>query len=120
MTVYHVTDYVAITLTVTLSEEYPDVPPGMVVECTRGKYSQLEKLKADLLEEANKNLGMAMVFTLITFIEETINTFNENNSVQKAEQKAKQQEEIAEEKVQLAPTWLVNLNSRRRNSMEPS
>lgn len=53
------------------TEKYPDEPPLLEVRSLRGvKMHDLEDLKAKLDQEAMDNLGMAMIYTLVTFAKE--------------------------------------------------
>lgn len=53
------------------TERYPDEPPLLNVRSIKGLSSQdLRILKEKLEEEASENLGMAMVFTLVTSAKE--------------------------------------------------
>ncbi len=42
---------IGLGLIVTLPEEYPQEVPQIQLECSRGKYPQLEQLKSDLVSE---------------------------------------------------------------------
>ncbi|XP_043723029.1 RWD domain-containing protein 1-like [Telopea speciosissima] len=53
------------------TEKYPDEPPYLNVKSIRGIQSEDCKiLKAKLEQEASENLGMAMVYTLVTLAKE--------------------------------------------------
>lgn len=44
-------DMITIHLNVTLPEAYPNEVPEISIDCPRGKYPEVAKLKSDLLEE---------------------------------------------------------------------
>lgn len=46
-----------------------------MMDCTRGKYPELAKLKAEVMEEAERGLGMAMIFTLATLVEQKLGDY---------------------------------------------
>ncbi|XXG48257.1 hypothetical protein AAC387_Pa02g2758 [Persea americana] len=49
------------------TEKYPDEPPRLNVKSLRGiKQEDLKSLKENLEQEASENLGMAMIYTLVT------------------------------------------------------
>ncbi|KAK4747226.1 hypothetical protein SAY87_026263 [Trapa incisa] len=49
------------------TEKYPDEPPLLNVKSLRGIHTEdLKKLKGKLEQEASENLGMAMIYTLVT------------------------------------------------------
>ncbi|EEF46303.1 RWD domain-containing protein 1 [Ricinus communis] len=53
------------------TEKYPDEPPLLSVKSIRGiQVGDLKVLKEKLEEEASENLGMAMVYTLVTSAKE--------------------------------------------------
>ncbi|KAJ8446111.1 hypothetical protein Cgig2_000908 [Carnegiea gigantea] len=62
---------VQVALIFSHTERYPDEPPLLNVRSIRGLSTQdLRILKEKLEEEASENLGMAMVFTLVTSAKE--------------------------------------------------
>lgn len=62
---------VQVALIFSHTERYPDEPPLLNVRSIKGLSSQdLRILKEKLEEEASENLGMAMVFTLVTSAKE--------------------------------------------------
>eukprot|EP00268_Persea_americana_P025759 TRINITY_DN2510_c0_g1_i2.p1 TRINITY_DN2510_c0_g1~~TRINITY_DN2510_c0_g1_i2.p1 ORF type:complete len:267 (-),score=53.11 TRINITY_DN2510_c0_g1_i2:353-1153(-) len=61
--------FVAVQLALIFShtEKYPDEPPRLNVKSLRGiKQEDLKSLKENLEQEASENLGMAMIYTLVT------------------------------------------------------
>ncbi|PPD81358.1 hypothetical protein GOBAR_DD21706 [Gossypium barbadense] len=53
------------------TEKYPDEPPLLNVKSIRGiQVSDLKVLKEKLEQEASENLGMAMIYTLVTSAKE--------------------------------------------------
>ncbi|CAL9145038.1 unnamed protein product, partial [Musa hybrid cultivar] len=53
------------------TEKYPDEPPLLNVKSLRGiRPEDLTSLKEKLLQEASENLGMAMIYTLVTSAKE--------------------------------------------------
>uniref|UniRef100_A0A7N0VI09 RWD domain-containing protein n=2 Tax=Kalanchoe fedtschenkoi TaxID=63787 RepID=A0A7N0VI09_KALFE len=56
------------------TEKYPDEPPLINVKSLRGiQVEDLRALKVKLEEEASENLGMAMIYTLVTSAQEWLN-----------------------------------------------
>ncbi|CAM8909695.1 hypothetical protein QQ045_010587 [Rhodiola kirilowii] len=56
------------------TEKYPDEPPLINVKSLRGiQIEDLRALKGKLEEEASDNLGMAMIYTLVTSAQEWLN-----------------------------------------------
>lgn len=62
-------------LTVTLPEEYPHQVPEIFLDCFRGSFPDLPRLKAELQEEAERSVGLAMVFTLSTLIDQRLSDY---------------------------------------------
>ncbi|KAJ4957798.1 hypothetical protein NE237_024909 [Protea cynaroides] len=53
------------------TEKYPDEPPFLNVKSIRGiQFEDVKILKSKLEQEASENLGMAMVYTLVTSAQE--------------------------------------------------
>lgn len=46
-------DMITINLNVTLPTDYPNEVPEINVDCARGKYPEVAKLKAELIEEVS-------------------------------------------------------------------
>ncbi|OVA11752.1 RWD domain [Macleaya cordata] len=69
------------------TEKYPDEPPLLNVKSLRGIQSdQLITLKQKLEQEASENLGMAMVYTLITSAKEWLDeTFCQDAGIEDAD-----------------------------------
>ena len=54
--------YLAINLTVVLPQSYPNEVPAISIDCARGKYPDMGKLKADLSEEVTISLIWLLPF----------------------------------------------------------
>ncbi|XWS18905.1 hypothetical protein CRYUN_Cryun32bG0084800 [Craigia yunnanensis] len=62
---------VQLALVFSHTEKYPDEPPLLNVKSIRGiQTSDLKVLKEKLEQEASENLGMAMIYTLVTSAKE--------------------------------------------------
>lgn len=55
-----------------LPADYPHELPQIHLDCCRGKYPDLSRLKLELQEEAARCLGMAMVYSLSSLVEERV------------------------------------------------
>ncbi|XP_042484030.1 RWD domain-containing protein 1 [Macadamia integrifolia] len=69
------------------TEKYPDEPPYLNVKSIRGIQSEdLKILKAKLEQEASENLGMAMVYTLVTLAKDWLSeSYGQNAGVSDTE-----------------------------------
>ncbi|XP_039017587.1 RWD domain-containing protein 1-like [Hibiscus syriacus] len=64
---------VQLALVFSHTEKYPDEPPLLNVKSIRGiQSSDLKALKEKLEQEASENLGMAMIYTLVTSAKECL------------------------------------------------
>ncbi|XVE88750.1 hypothetical protein DITRI_Ditri19aG0094000 [Diplodiscus trichospermus] len=62
---------VQLALVFSHTEKYPDEPPLLIVKSIRGiQTNDLKLLKEKLDQEASENLGMAMIYTLVTSAKE--------------------------------------------------
>ena len=61
---------VGIGLEIEYTEEYPRVLPEIIITCTSGRLSNISTLRDGVLSEGRASMGMVMVFTLVTYIEE--------------------------------------------------
>ncbi|PON96109.1 Ubiquitin-fold modifier-conjugating enzyme [Trema orientale] len=69
------------------TEKYPDEPPLLNVKSLRGMRAEdLRVLKEKLQQEASENLGMAMIYTLVTSAKEWLSEhFAQDSSIENAE-----------------------------------
>ena len=65
---------ISLDLEVQFTEKYPDEIPEITILVNAGKLSELDVLSRKVVEEAEQSCGMAMVFTLVTFIEDWLST----------------------------------------------
>nr|CAN84041.1 hypothetical protein VITISV_024171 [Vitis vinifera] len=72
----------------TIPEKYPDEPPHLNLKSLRGiQYEDLRNLKEKLEQEASENLGMAMVYTLVTSAQEWLSErFGQDANVENSEE----------------------------------
>ncbi|CAK9795909.1 RWD domain-containing protein 1 [Anthophora plagiata] len=85
----------------TYTAKYPDEPLIIVIdECENFEKQDAEKLKAHLTEQMNENLGMVMVFTLVSAAKEWLNVQWDRIKFKREESAAKKlkEEEEAERK----------------------
>ncbi|RVX17115.1 RWD domain-containing protein 1 [Vitis vinifera] len=70
------------------TEKYPDEPPHLNLKSLRGiQYEDLRNLKEKLEQEASENLGMAMVYTLVTSAQEWLSErFGQDANVENSEE----------------------------------
>lgn len=61
---------ISVDLEVELPAAYPDEPPKFSILATSGRLSDLDALQRDLLAEMRQSLGMAMVYTMVSTVEE--------------------------------------------------
>ncbi|KAL5221539.1 hypothetical protein ABZP36_026252 [Zizania latifolia] len=78
------------------TEKYPDEPPLLNVKSVRGiKLEDLSSLKEKLEQEATENLGMAMVYTLVTSSEEWLSEkYGQNAGDEEPDETEAEQEEV--------------------------
>ncbi|KAL0319341.1 UNVERIFIED_CONTAM: RWD domain-containing protein 1 [Sesamum angustifolium] len=78
------------------TEKYPDEPPLLSVKSLKGiPTADLKVLKEKLEQEAAENLGMAMVYTLVTSAKEWLSErFSEDAGVEDAEEHEAAKDEI--------------------------
>lgn len=78
------------------TEKYPDEPPLLNVKSIRGITSEdLMRLKEKLDQEASDNLGMAMVYTLVTSTQEWLSEkFGHEDEVEDSEETDNAKEDI--------------------------
>lgn len=93
---------VGCTVQFTYTATYPDEPPLMELTSTDGlEDEQVDMIQSFLTEEANNNLGMVMVFTIISALQEKLTVLMEEMKQQAEErrlQTAKEEEEAAQKK----------------------
>lgn len=91
----------SVTIKFSYTEKYPDEVPIMeITDSENLEDDQLNELLDMLHSQANENLGMAMVFTLVSAIQEELTTLMEQSKQRKveAEEKKKRAEEELERK----------------------
>lgn len=78
------------------TEKYPDEPPLLNVKSIRGiKPEDLQLLKEKLVQEAADNLGMAMIYTLVTSTQEWLSEkFGQQDVVEDSEEADTAKEDI--------------------------
>ncbi|XP_022992361.1 RWD domain-containing protein 1-like isoform X1 [Cucurbita maxima] len=78
------------------TEKYPDEPPLLNVKSIRGiPVEDLKILREKLQQEASENLGMAMVYTLVTSSKEWLSErFGQESSLEIAEAEERAKEDI--------------------------
>nr|CAB3477359.1 unnamed protein product [Digitaria exilis] len=78
------------------TEKYPDEPPLLNVKSVRGiKPDDLASLKEKLDQEATENLGMAMVYTLVSSAKEWLSEkYGQNGGDEEPEETEEQEEEV--------------------------
>ncbi|XP_045197586.2 RWD domain-containing protein 1-like [Mercenaria mercenaria] len=90
-----------VTVRFAYTEKYPDeVPVVEITESENLEDDQLNELLNMLHTQAEENLGMAMVFTLVSAVQEELTTLIEQSKQRRldAEEKRKQEEEELERK----------------------
>ncbi|XP_014284167.1 RWD domain-containing protein 1 [Halyomorpha halys] len=83
------------------TELYPEEPPIIDIETEEDfEFFEPEELKNHIIEQANENLGMVMIFTLVSVAQEWVNEKNDLAKITKVEreEKKKLEEEEAERK----------------------
>jgi len=78
------------------TEKYPDEPPLLNVKSVRGiKSDDLASLKEKLDQEATENLGMAMVYTLVSSAKEWLSEkYGQNGGDEEPEETEEKEEEV--------------------------
>lgn len=78
------------------TEKYPDEPPHLNLKSLRGiQYEDLRNLKEKLEQEASENLGMAMVYTLVTSAQEWLSErFGQDANVENSEEEETEKDDI--------------------------
>uniref|UniRef100_A0A0E0JK41 RWD domain-containing protein n=1 Tax=Oryza punctata TaxID=4537 RepID=A0A0E0JK41_ORYPU len=78
------------------TEKYPDEPPLLNVKSVRGiKSEDLASLKEKLEQEATENLGMAMVYTLVTSAKDWLSEkYGQNAGDEESEENETEEEEV--------------------------
>ncbi|GLT55935.1 hypothetical protein SLA2020_290160 [Shorea laevis] len=78
------------------TEKYPDEPPLLNVKSLRGiSADDLKILKAKLEQEASENLGMAMIYTLVTSAKEWMSErFGQDASADNAEEQEAEKDDV--------------------------
>ncbi|KAK9101252.1 hypothetical protein Scep_024682 [Stephania cephalantha] len=78
------------------TEKYPDEPPLLNVRSLRGMHGEdLNGLRQKLEQEASENLGMAMVYTLVTSAKEWLtDKFSSLDEAEDAEEEDAEKDEI--------------------------
>ncbi|CAH3035285.1 unnamed protein product [Pocillopora meandrina] len=88
---------VCATLQFTYVNTYPDEPPVIEVPLFEGMdNSDAEGLREYLEQEAQENLGMAMIFTLVSAAQEKLNTFADRLKNEKEDEKLRKEKEAEE------------------------
>lgn len=88
---------VCATLQFTYVDTYPDDSPVIEVPTYEGLNDEdAQDLQAFLDQEAQDNLGMAMVFTLVSAAQEKLNEFMDKSKNRKEEEKLKKEREAEE------------------------
>ena len=91
------TDTVSCTLQFTYTEQYPDTAPVMEVlnpnNLTDSDVTDLQEL---LKEQAEENLGMVMIFTLVSAVQDKLVDFANGIAKRKEEEKEEEQRKIEE------------------------
>jgi hypothetical protein len=78
----------------TFGATYPDDPPKIELEVQRGlDGDQVASINSALLETANENTGMVMVYTLVTVIQDSLNTIVDER-LQKIKEEKKRSQEV--------------------------
>lgn len=87
---------VELALVFSHTEKYPDEPPLLNVKSVRGvKNDDVKMLKEKLEQEACENLGMAMVYTLVTSAKEWLSEkFGQDDAEEDSEEADKEKEDI--------------------------
>ncbi|KAK9282221.1 hypothetical protein L1049_005135 [Liquidambar formosana] len=90
------TTSVQLALIFSHTEKYPDEPPLLNVKRLRGIQAEdLRILKEKLEQEASENLGMAMVYTLVTSAKEWLSErFRQDTSIENSEVEETTKEDI--------------------------
>ncbi|GMR53641.1 hypothetical protein PMAYCL1PPCAC_23836 [Pristionchus mayeri] len=90
-----------LTLLISLPKEYPDVIPEMRFEDLEEHFSEsvIEGVMSKLREVAQENLGMVMIFTIISSLQEEIGSLIEHRKAEK-ENAVEEEKKKAEEKEQ--------------------
>ncbi|XP_076466527.1 RWD domain-containing protein 1-like [Babylonia areolata] len=90
------------TVQFTYTSTYPDEPPLMELASTDGlEEDQIEMILDFLKEEAESNVGMAMVFTIISALQEKLTVLVEDSkrlAEERKVQKAREEEEAAQKR----------------------
>ncbi|XP_057976922.1 uncharacterized protein LOC131164029 isoform X2 [Malania oleifera] len=91
-----VTTPVQLALIFSHTEKYPDEPPLLNVKSLRGiPAGDLKILKEKLEQEASENLGMAMVYTLVTSVKEWLcERFCQDDSATNAEEDDTEKDDV--------------------------
>ncbi|XP_010545629.1 PREDICTED: RWD domain-containing protein 1 [Tarenaya hassleriana] len=78
------------------TENYPDEVPHLDVKSIRGIHnSDLKTLKQKLEQEATENLGMAMIYTLVTSVKDWLNEhYGQEDGTLNAEEEAAKEDEV--------------------------
>ncbi|KAI5651206.1 hypothetical protein M9H77_37211 [Catharanthus roseus] len=87
---------VVLALIFSHTEKYPDEPPLLSVRSLKGIQSgDLAALKEKLVQEASDNLGMAMIYTLVTSAKEwLLESFAQDGDTENAEEDEVAKDEI--------------------------
>lgn len=124
---------VSACLQFTYVETYPDAVPLIEIASCEGLEDELvEQLREFLLQQAEENLGMVMVFTLVSAAQEKLNEYVEELKRRKEEEKIrKQREEEEREKAVFTGThvnyetfmkWRIafekEINSNKKNNSD--
>lgn len=84
------------TVRFTYTPNYPDTPPDMCVTNSNLSGVQVTELEQLLREQAEEELGVVMVFSLVSAVQEKVGELLDNEvtaAAEQAEQEAKQKEE---------------------------
>ncbi|GAB1608714.1 RWD domain-containing protein 1-like [Argonauta hians] len=90
-------DYLKITIQFTLDSDYPDSVPVMeVVDCLNLDDIKITGILEDMNELAQETLGMVMVFTIVSAVQEKLNDIIEQNREERIKEELRKQKELEE------------------------
>ncbi|XP_055066421.1 RWD domain-containing protein 1 [Misgurnus anguillicaudatus] len=88
---------VEVTLKFTYVEKYPDEPPLWEINSQENlEDSDAEDVLALLKQQAEENLGMVMIFTLVTAVQEKLNEIVDQIKSRREEEKLRNEREVEE------------------------
>ncbi|XP_008185983.1 RWD domain-containing protein 1 isoform X2 [Acyrthosiphon pisum] len=77
-------------------EKYPDDPPIVEIEDVVGFEEQEDELKEYLIQQAQDNVGMVMIFTLVSAAQEWMNNYSDSEKQRKIDDDDKRREKEME------------------------